>query len=168
MVNNPGAVLGQFVGIPGSFPLRLNKATGITVTRGKVCKLDAGTSPDSWVTTSAAADQYGPFVIPTETVGTGVLKFSTRGNDIWYLKADGAIEPGSPVQASASTAGEVVAFVETTIDATPGQAELQDAQDDRLRQIGICLGKADNWNTGAPTAAADGDLVAVYVPFGGY
>lgn len=164
MVNNPGATAGQFVGLPGSFPVRLNKATGITVTRGLVCKRDVSTDPDSWVTTSAAADQQGPFAIPVETVGTGKLKFSTRYNDVFYLTADGDIEPGSPVQAATATAGQVIAFADSEVTTTPTQSGVQAVQADRKRVIGICLGSADTWNTGAPVKAVDGGLAAVFVP----
>lgn len=164
MVNNPGATAGQFVGLPGSFPVRLNKATGITVTRGLVCKRDVSTDPDSWVTTSAAADQQGPFAIPVETVGTGKLKFSTRYNDVFYLTADGDIEPGSPVQAATATAGQVIAFADSEVTTTPTQSGVQAVQADRKRVVGICLGSADTWNTGAPVKAVDGGLAAVFVP----
>lgn len=164
MVNNPGAVAGQFAGLPGSFPVRLNKATGITVTRGVLCKKDASTDPDSWVTTSAAADQQGPFAVPVETVGTGKLKFSTRYNDVFYLTADGDIEPGSPVQAATATAGQVIAFVDASVGASPTETDVEAVQADRKRQVGICLGSADTWNTGAPVKAVDGGLAAVFVP----
>ena len=164
MVNNPGAVAGQFIGLPGSFPVRLNKATGITVTRGVLCKRDVSTDPDSWVTTSAAADQQGPFAVPVETVATGKLKFSTRYNDVFYLTADGDIEPGSPVQAATSTAGQVIAFADSSVAVTPTQTGVQAVQADRKRVVGICLGSADTWNTGAPVKAVDGGLAAIYVP----
>ena len=162
MVNNPGAVAGQFAGLRGSFPVRLNKATGITVTRGVLCKKDASTDPDSWVTTSAAADQQGPFAVPVETVGTGKLKFSTRYNDVFYLTADGDIEPSSRVQAA--TAGQVIAFVDASVGASPTETDVEAVQADRKRQVGICLGSADTWNTGAPVKAVDGGLAAVFVP----
>jgi hypothetical protein len=70
------------------------------------------------------------------------------------------------VQASASTVGKVIAFAETNIDATPGQTELKGAQDDIKRLVGVCLGTAETWNTGAPAKSADEDLVAVYIPLG--
>lgn len=164
MVNNPGAVAGQFAGLPGSFPVRLNKATGITVTRGVLCKRDTSTDPDSWVTTSAAADQYGPFAVPVETVTTGKTKFSTRYNDVFYLTADGDIEPGSPVQAATATAGQVIAFTDATIAVTPTQTDVTEVMNERKRIVGIALGSADTWNTGSPVKATDGGLVAVFVP----
>lgn len=167
MVNNPGAVAGQYAGLPGSFSVRLNKATGITVTRGVLCKVDTGTNPDSWVTTSAAADQQGPFAVPVETVGTGKLKFSARYNDVVYLTADGTIEPGSPVQAATATAGQVIAFADSAVTTTPTQSDVQAVQADRKRVVGVALGSADTWNTGAPAAATDGGLVAVFVPIQG-
>lgn len=167
MVNNPGAVQGQFAGLPGSFPVRLNKATGITVTRGLLTKKDTSTDPDSYVTTSAAANQQGPFAVPVETVGTGKTKFSTRYNDVFYLTADGDIEPGSAVQAATSTAGQVIAFAGATVITTPTGTTVSEVQADRLRQVGICLGSADTWNTGAPVKAVDGGLAAVFVPGAG-
>lgn len=167
MVNNPGKVAGQYAGLPGSFSIRLNKATGITVTRGVLCKKDTSTDPDSWVTTSAAADQYGPFAVPIETVGTGKLKFSARFNDVVYLTCDGVIEPGSAVQAATATAGQVITFTDATIAVTPTQTDVTEVMNERKRQVGICLGTAETWNTGAPAASADGDLVAVFVPGGG-
>lgn len=166
-VANPGKQLGEFAGLPGSFSIRLNKATGITVTKGLVCKVDTSTTPDSWVTNSAAVNQQGPFAVPVETVGTGKLRFSARFNDVIYLRADGAIDPGSRVQASSATAGEVVVYADSTVGGAYSQSEVQAVQDDDKRVIGLCLGTADTWNTGAPAAAADGDLVAVYVSLGG-
>jgi hypothetical protein len=166
MVNNPGAVAGQFAGLPGAITQRLNKASATVITKGILARLDRTTDPYSWIPTVADADEQGPFCVPVETKGAGTLEFSTRWNDVFYLTADGVIQPGQGVQASTATVGQVVAMVETTIDQTPGQAELVAAQDDSKRLVGVCLGKADNWNTGAPTKCADGDLVAVYIPLG--
>lgn len=167
MVNNPGATAGQFVGLPSSFPVRLNKATGITVTRGLVCKRDTSTDSDSWVQAGATADEQGPFAIPVATVGTGKLKFSTRYNDIFYLIADADIEPGSPVQCSASTSGHVIPFADSAVTTTPTQSGVQAVQADRKRVVGVALGSADTYNTGAPVKATDGNLVAVFVPLQG-
>jgi hypothetical protein len=152
MVDNPGKVVGQYVGLPGSFSLRLNKASAITVTRGLVTRVDTSTSPDSFAQAAATGLLAGPFAIPVETKGAGETKFSARFNDVIYLKADAAIEPGQFVTTSATTTGEVIVGTTTS---------------DR-QIIGLCLGTAETWNTGSPLAAADGDIVAVYVPMGGY
>jgi hypothetical protein len=152
MVDNPGKVVGQYAGLPGSFSIRLNKASAITVTRGLVTRVDTTTSPDSFAQAAATALLAGPFAIPVETKGAGETKFSARYNDVIYLTADAAIEPYAHVTTSGTTTGRVVVGT-TTSD----------------RQIvGLCLGTAETWNTGSPLAAVQGDLVAVYVPIGGY
>ena len=151
MVNNPGKAAGQYAGLPSGFNLRLNKASANTVTRGLVCRIDTGTTPDSFTQAAATALLAGPFAIPIETKGAGTTEFSARYNDVIYLIADGAIEPYANVTTSGTTSGKVVAGTATA--------------DSMI--IGICLGTAETWNTGAPVAAADEDLVAVYVPLGG-
>lgn len=151
-VKNPGAAVGQYAGLPGSFSLRVNKASAITINRGLVCRVDTGTSPDSLAQAAATALLAGPFVgIPVETRGDGFTTFSIRCNDVVYLRADGDIEPYKYVTTSDTTAGEVIAGTVTA--------------DNQI--IGFCLGTVETWNTGAPAAAADGDLVAVYVPIHG-
>lgn len=167
-VADPGKAIGQFAGIPGSRSKRLNKASGITITRGLLVKPDTSTAPDSYVSAAAAVNQFGPLYMPVETKGAGTTEFSVRVNDVCYLTADGVIDPGQKVQASTTTAGQVVAFVPSTVSATPTQAEVQNVRDDRTRQVGICLGTADTYDTGSPAAAADGDIVAVFIPEGGY
>lgn len=154
LVKNPGKVAGQFAGLPGSFPLRVNKASGVTVTRGLVTRIDTSTTPDSFATAAATVLLAGPFAIPVETVGTGKTRFSTRYNDVFYLTADASgIEPGQNVTTSGTTAGRVVVGVATN--------------DNQI--IGQCLGTAETWNTGAPAATTGaGQLIAVYVKAGGY
>lgn len=152
MVDNPGKVAGQYAGLPSSIPIRLNKASGVTVTRGLVARVDTGTSPDSFATAAATALLAGPFAVPVETVGTGKTKFSARFNDVVYLTADAAIEPYQYVTTASATSGQVIVGTATNNN----------------QIIGLCLGTAETWNTGAPAAAVDGDLVAVYIPLGGY
>lgn len=151
---NPGKAAGQFAGLPGSIPVRLNKASGITITRGLVTRVDTATAPDSYAQAAATGLLAGPFAIPVETVGAGKTRFSTRYNDVFYLVADASgIEPGQFVTTSATTSGRVIVGV-TTAD---------------NQKIGLCMGTADTWNTGAPAATtAAGQLIAVYVPAGGY
>lgn len=153
-VDNPGKTAGQYAGLPGSIPVRLNKASGVTVTRGLVARRDTATSPDSFAQAAATGLLAGPFAVPVETVGTGKTRFSARFNDVIYLVADASgIEPYSYVTTSASTSGRVIVGVATSNN----------------QLIGMCLGTADTWNTGAPAATtAAGDLIAVYVPLGGY
>lgn len=168
MVNNPGAAAGQFAGLPGAIPQRLNKATATVVTKGVLCRLDRTTDPYTWIPTVADADEQGPFCVPVATVGAGPLEFSTRWNEVFYLVADGDIQPGQGVQASPSTVGQVIAFAASAVTATPDNAEVLAAQDDVKRMVGVCLGTADTWNTGAPVKAVDGNLVAIYIPLGAY
>ena len=151
-VNDPGKALGQYAGLPTGINIRLNKASANTVTRGLVTRKDTTTTPDSYTQAAATALLTGPFAIPVETAGAGTTEFSARYNDVVYLRADGAMEPYTYATTSGTTAGEVVAGVAVTNN----------------QLIGICLGTAETWQTGSPAAAADGDLVAIYVPLGGF
>ena len=165
-VNNPGKALGQFAERPGSDTIRCNKASGITITAGRLAKADVSTAPDSWVTCSAATNQLGPFVYPVETKGSGTLEFSARILDVVYLEGDAAIEPGREVQASTTIAGGVTTFVQTTLTGSYVQADQIAAQQDRQRVVGVCLGTAETWNTGAPLAGAINNLFAIRLTAG--
>lgn len=145
--------------------MRLPVAASTTITKGKVCTIVSGyvvTSP----TTQVAGSKY---YVALETVDN-----STGGNGDQYVAlarqghfvtvtADGTIQPGDPVKASGSTAGEVVAFVKGT--------------DAEGLKIGVYTGKeggtiaksgtspylesfTDNEDF-TPVAAADGDVIEI-------
>lgn len=166
MVNNPGAAKGQYAGLPGAIPMRLNKASATVIVKGNLCRLDRTTDPYTWIPTVADADEQGPFCVPVADAGAGTLEFSTRFNEVFYLVADGDIQPGQGVQAASGTVSQVIAFAQSTTDLTPGQAEVAAIRDDSKRQVGVALGTADTWNTGAPAKAVNDGLVAVYIPLG--
>jgi hypothetical protein len=158
VVNSPGRQQGEEmlgdVGI-GALEWRGNKATNILITIHDLCMVDTGTTPQSWKTAPATANQVGPWAVCSQTVtvaeNSGVVSLKTHG--VFYLKGSGVIKPWQYVENSATVAGRVEAFVTGTLD--------------QGRKVGICLGKADTWDTGAPVNSADGDWVAVWIPFGG-
>lgn len=168
MSANPGATLGQYAGLPGNKIWTANKASGIAIVRGDLLKIDTSTSPDSVAPTAAAANQFGPFCMATKDAGIGTTEVEVVADDVCYLRADGTIEVGSKVQAATATAAQAIAFAQSTVSASPTQTEVQNVRDDRLRQVGIMRGKPQDWSTGAPTAVADNDLAAVYIPAGGF
>ena len=162
LVNSPGRVAGQFGDMPGipANIVRRNKASGITITFGDLVHVNTGTSPRSWRTTPAGAGTTGPFGLAQETIAAAAAKtkISIADNVVGYVVADGAIEVNQDVAPSATTAGRVIAFAGFGATAS-----------DITKRVGICLGKADDWDTGAPTAATTaGDLVAVIIKAGGF
>lgn len=106
------AVAGQFeggTGDPGteSWP----KASGVAITRGNICNINAGTTPDSLQTCPTSGT--GPFFWCEETAAIGTSAVSIKRNGRVVVKADGAGEPGTIVVSSATTAGRVQAIAGT-------------------------------------------------------
>jgi hypothetical protein len=145
------------------------KATNILVTKQDVVHVNTGTSPPSWRSTPASAGTKGPFGVCMKTVAAaaaqGTLSIATEG--IFYVKADGICLVGGMVQASAVTTGRVAPFAATDVTATPTETSIETAQLDRARQVGLCLGSADSWDTPTPINGTDGGYVAVDFRKGG-
>jgi hypothetical protein len=145
------------------------KATNILTTRQDVVSINTGTSPPSWRSTPAAAGTFGPFGVCMKTVtvaeAKGTLSVATEG--IFYVKADGVCPVGAMVQASAVTIGRVAPFAFTDVGASPTQTTINNAVADKKRQVGLCLGSADSWDTATPINGTDGGYVAVDFRKGG-
>lgn len=137
------------------------KGSGV-ITRGNLLVPDTGTSPDSWkLSPAVATPAYAPFAVCMKTTTSAATEVSVAQGGIIALVADGTIEIGKKVMAATATAGQVIAATLTTVTTTPTGAEVTSASQDEARVVGVCLGFADNYNTTAPTAPVDGDLVAV-------
>lgn len=160
IVNNPGIAAGQVLDWTGCRTFRTTKTTGI-LTRGDLLVPDTGTSPDSVKISPASATVAGPFSVCMETTTSAATVVSIATGGVQCLTADGTIEIGKWVQPASATAGQVIAFAATDVTATPVEAGIESAAADWSRVVGKCLGFADNYNTSAPTAPVDGDLVAV-------
>jgi hypothetical protein len=145
------------------------KATNILVTRQDVVHINTGTSPPSWRSTPASAGTKGPFGVcmKTVTVAQGLGTLSVAREGIFYVKADGVCNVGQMVQASAVTIGRVAPFAATDVTATPTETTIETGQADRSRQVGLCLGSADSWDTPSPVNGTDGGYVAVDFRKGG-
>jgi hypothetical protein len=160
VVNNPGLVAGMVLDWTGAITYRGKKTTGV-LTRGNLLVPDTSTAPDSWKISPAAAQVTGPFAMCMTTTLSADTEVSVIQGGIVALVADGTIEIGKECMPATATAGQVIVMAATTVTTTPTGAEVSSAGKDYSRVVGICLGFADNYNTSAPTAPVDGDLVAV-------
>lgn len=158
IVNNPGMVAGQVIDWTGARSGTYNKAGTFAVNRGDILVKDTSTAPDSWKIATAGASIVGPFVMALEAAASAALVFRGVEGGYWCVKADGTIEIGDEVQMSTATNAITVTFVQSTVSGSPTQTEVQNVRDDRKRVVGKCLGFADNWNTGLPTAPVVNDL----------
>src|SRR5687767_8147752 len=150
MPTNVNAITGMFEPrfFQGTTPK--DKATGITINRGDICNIDTGTAPDSYRTCPTSG--IGPFVWAEQTVLAAAAKPTFSAIDYpceVYVKCDGAIEVGSVVQTSATTAGRVMAGA-GTLATNP-------------RRVGIFLRKPGQGDSTNPlAAAADGDVIIIW------
>jgi hypothetical protein len=148
LVIDTSVVTGQFIGgtgTPGT--TNMAKATGIAITRGDICNVNPGTTPDSLQTCPTSGT--GPFYWCEQTAAIGTTGVSVRYDGEVTVKCDGAIEPNSIVVSGATTAGRVQA-----IAGTPEAAN---------RHVGIYLrhpGEASGAANPA-TAAANGDVIVI-------
>lgn len=130
------------------------------VSKGVVMKWD--TTNDGFVKTSAAADELGPFAVCAAAAASGDTKVLVVTSGRVFVTADGTIEPGDLVESSSSTAGQVVTYAESSIAATPTQANVQAAMREWRTVIGRYIGHVDELNgSTAPTDAADGDIICI-------
>jgi hypothetical protein len=146
---------------PGAEIYSLKKHT-TAITKGDLLTVD-GTSK-GYKTAPIAAGTLGPFGVATKTqvASDGTAAVGKRG--IFYLIADGAIDPNDFVMPSTTTAGRVIKFVASTVSGTPTQAEVIAAAADARRIVGQYMGKLDqNEGSAAITAAAQGDVVRVLI-----
>lgn len=130
-----------------------NKATsgGSAIAVGKVVKVTETTGLVAIA--PAAAGVAGPFGVipnlsPINVDADGTTQVLMGGGSI-YVRADGAIKPGSRVKCSAATAGEVIAIV-------PGT-------DSNDLSVGTYEGHADEGQAigNTPTDAADNDVIRI-------
>ena len=133
MVLGTNAVAGMIE--PSDFrgTTKVDKATGITVTRGDICNRATGTTPDSYQTCPTSG--LGPFVYAMETVAATAAKPKVSVIDYEcdvYVTNDaaGVIEPGAFVQTSATVAGRVMAYVPGTTGRICGRYLRKQGQDD--------------------------------------
>lgn len=148
MVIDTSVVTGQFIGgtgTPGT--TNMAKASGIAITRGDICNIATGTTPDSLQTCPASGT--GPLYWCEQTAPIGTTGVSVRYDGEVTVKADGAIEPLSLVVTGATTPGRVQQAA-----GTPEAAN---------RHVGIYLRHAGEASGAAnpATAAANGDVIVI-------
>lgn len=135
------------------------------ITKGSVCVPDTSITPNGYKKAPAAASVPGPFVICVnrDAAASDTAFAAAFPGTMVTVTAQGAIQPGKEVQASASVAGAVTVFVASTV-ATPTAAEVIAAQTDRLRVVGRYIGHEAELDGKTPaTAAADGETNIVIV-----
>ena len=132
---------------------------------GKVVKLTESTGVGAIAPASAGVK--GPFGVvprlyPVNVDADDTFTVITGGGEV-YVKADGAIKPNSRVQCSASTAGEVVAYVVAAAGTTPTEAEVEAAGEAFNQVVGTYLGHVDEGSglAAEATDAADGDIIRI-------
>jgi hypothetical protein len=149
IVNDPGQTAGQCIDPMGATFFKGSKAAGITITRGDIVVKDTGTAPDSYKTNAAGAAIPGPFYICTQTAASAETKVSLAVGGLWLVIGDDTIEPGDDCMLSTSTAGHVMKS--TAITTVPLG----------LAKVGVSMGFADTYGTGAATASIAADLLVL-------
>ena len=149
LVRNPGAAAGQCASTEGARFFRGNKAATFAVARGDILVKDAGTTPDSYKVNAAGAAIAGPFYIATEAATSTSTMVSLAVGGMWYVTGGDTIEPGDDVMLSTTVNGQVVKSTAVTTVA------LQQAK------VGVSMGFADSFGTGAPVASVVGDLLVL-------
>ena len=148
VVNNPGALAGQYVTGDATF-FRGNKAATFAVAKGDIMVKDTGTTPDSYKIATAGAGLPGPFYIATQAAASADTVVSLAVGGMWYLTGDDTIEPGDDVMLSTSTNGHVMkSTAVTTVALLQGK-------------VGVSMGFADSYGRGVPVASVAGDLLVV-------
>jgi len=143
--------------------VKKNTGGGTAIARGKVVRRNDTNDRYDIAATTATAGEFG---VCTHTNLDGDAEFGAMiGGGTVVVTADGAIDPYADVMPSGATAGEVIAYVKSTIGGTYAQAEVQAARDEHDLIIGKYIGKegeGDGGLTGsALTAAQDGDKIKI-------
>ena len=149
IVNDPGQAAGQPIDISGAITFRGAKAAGITAARGDIAVKDTGTTPDSYKVNAAGAAIAGPFYIVTQAAASAETKVSLGAGGMWLVTGDDTIEPGDAVMLSTTTAGHVMKSTAVTTVAISEAV------------VGVSMGFADTYGTGAATASVAGDLLVI-------
>jgi len=128
---------------------RGNKAATFAVARGDILVKDTGTAPDSYKIATAGAAIPGPFYIATQAAASTDVTVSLAVGGMWYVTGGDTIEPGDDVMLSTTVNGQVVkSTAVTTVALLQGK-------------VGVSMGFADSFGTGAPVASVVGDLLVL-------
>lgn len=94
---------------PGAEVWTVGKDATNPISIGALCIRDTATTPDSYKQATAAAALTGPFVVCVNKAAAAAdTAFAAAfPNSFVTVKAQGVIEPGGPVYASATVAGSV-------------------------------------------------------------
>jgi hypothetical protein len=125
-------------------------------------------SSNLWTITPASAGAKGPFGVCARTPATtdSTVDVITEGRV--YVTAGGTINPGAFVCNDPNTAGQVIAWSASSIPTTPAQSDVQNAQSDFQRIIGVYEGhENENSLNNPPTAAASTDVIRIRLGIGG-
>lgn len=144
---------------PGAHIERAKAGSTVAIAKGLLLKWDR--SGDGWITTSAAADELGPFAVAVEAMATGGTQVTVCTRGYVAVTADEVLEPNDLVQASDSTAGQVDKFVTATIDAAATD-DIKRARDEDARKVGRYITDNEDLGDGVLAVdAADGDVVII-------
>lgn len=152
--------LGDYEGT--NYIIYAERKNNAAIAKGDVLDLD---STGKWreAPTSGTSAPFG-VAIKSRLAADGEVPVLTDG--IVIVRADGAIKTGKYVMPSATTAGEVIEYVATTIAGTPGQSDVQGARDDWKKVVGRYIGHPGEVGPGTDdrvTDAADGDLIIIQI-----
>lgn len=129
------------------------------VSKGVVMRWDP--TNDGFSVETADSSILGPFAVCVEAAAASATQVLVCTHGTVAVTADGTIEPYDLVQMSSSTDGQVVAYVEATIDTTPTQADVQEAMREHRRIVGTYVGKEGTGDGVIVADAADGDVILV-------
>lgn len=160
--------LGSVIANGTELVLTVGKDGTNAIPLGAVCIRDTASSPKSYKLCPATTLQTGPFVVcvnKAAAIADRTFAAAFPGTLV-VVKAQGAIEVGTEVQNSATVAGSVMAFAQSTAT-TPTGAECNAIRDDRLRVVGRYIAHenemvgSSSTSPGPASAAADGDNIVI-------
>jgi hypothetical protein len=159
--------LGSVIANGTELVLTVGKDGTNAIPLGAVCIRDTASTPKSYKLCPATTLQTGPFVVCVNKAAAAADRAFAGAfpGTLVVVKAQGVIEIGTEVQNSATVAGAVMAFAQSTAT-TPTGAEVNAVRDDRLRVVGRYIGHEDEM-TGAKTATAAADTDNIVIRLGG-
>lgn len=163
------AVAGDYDDARPHILLPIPKVTGMTLIKGDLVLVDTSTDPFTFKKHTAAALHKGPGgLVVEDPTNPGDLNFSCLLNGFGVCRVEGAAtQPFTELQFSDTNVNHLEPFVRTNLGAAYAEAEQEAAQDDRLRIIGLLMGKTGEMSGGTQSkiTAATGQLAIVH--FGG-
>lgn len=169
MAIKTNAVAGDFDDARPHILLPIPKVTGMTLVKGDLVLVDTGTDPFTFKKHTATALLQGPGgLVVDDPTNPGDLNFSCLLNGFGVCKVEGTTtQPFTELQFSDANVNHLEPFVRTTLTGAYVQADQQAEQNDRLRVIGLLMGKVGEMSGGTQSKITAATAQLAIVHFGG-